>query len=383
VLVAQQFEFEDTMMQALEKTLYRRRVRRGVASKAEVQAILATVSTPLDRAEVVRVFHPSYVSCLALGERSDYVTGCGDGSARVFDSMDAKTEQFAYPIHTDEIYDIIHLSDNLYASSSYDDRIAVFDSQTGKVSFYVHLDGPQKMVLLDNEAQIIAVTAHTAAGPVVSIVNLHPSCSNLSRVMRTLRYEEIVDPTCLTVGRPGTKCSDCLYVGYRNRDIGVWDWRSGDLRGVWRGHQEMPFSICAVGSNIVSVGEDRTARVWNYKGHCISVLQHNDIPKVVTSFGDHFIVTGTDLGEIIVWDLRKSAKIMTRAVNIDHTKVRDVKVTSDGLILSAANDRTCRIWDFRNEISASALRSSTAEVELPGLERAHEIGLVKKYPISS
>eukprot|EP00186_Timspurckia_oligopyrenoides_P003802 CAMPEP_0182444548 /NCGR_PEP_ID=MMETSP1172-20130603/2958_1 /TAXON_ID=708627 /ORGANISM="Timspurckia oligopyrenoides, Strain CCMP3278" /LENGTH=416 /DNA_ID=CAMNT_0024640125 /DNA_START=287 /DNA_END=1537 /DNA_ORIENTATION=+ len=310
------------------------------------------MSTPTNSDQVLRLVHPKYVSCMAFGDGNEYVTGSGEGSVRVFNNNSASHPVF--PIHKDEIYDIAHLSGSLYVSSSYDNHVTVFDSRNGNVNSSVKVDAPKRIVVLSRHEYIVAIASDVGA---VIIVNLHPSWPKSSRILGRLKFEGNVSPTCLATSHQRNNADCKLYVGYRNREIGTWNWRSKELCDVWRGHAD---SLCALSvsadGNVISLAQDRTARVWTSQGRCVGILPHDDIPKAAACYGSRLVVTGDDQGVIRVWDSRHAIKLMTRSINNRHKAVRDVKVSAAGLIFSASNDRTLCVWDFREEISRSALR---------------------------
>jgi WD40 repeat protein len=104
-------------------------------------------------------------------------------------------------------------------------------------------------------------------------------------------------------------------------------------------------AISPNGKTIASASRDRTVKLWNQNGKLVDTLSH---PQAVTSLAiqKDRIVTGTQNGNIYIWQKGKLIKTLT-----GHTAaVEAIIITPDNLssngdqIISASEDKTLKIW---------------------------------------
>jgi WD40 repeat protein len=100
-----------------------------------------------------------------------------------------------------------------------------------------------------------------------------------------------------------------------------------------------PPLVRGVGRIIASASRDRTVKLWNQNGKLVETLSHSQPVNSVT-INNHQIITGTQNGEINIWQKGKLIKTLT-----GHTAaVEAIIITPDNQIISASEDKTIKIW---------------------------------------
>jgi hypothetical protein len=150
----------------------------------------------------------------------------------------------------------------------------------------------------------------------------------------------------------------------------VWEADTGKLVAELRGHKKPVNSVAfnQDGTQLVTAGADGTAIVWSVKsGKSEVVLRtHRELiikkkkgifpvhfnvtqeprPAIYSaafSQEGNFVVTGDVQGVVRVWDIQSNTEV--RRLNGHYGPVRSVSFSRDGLITSASEDGTVRVWN--------------------------------------
>ncbi|MEY2832002.1 MAG: hypothetical protein RLZZ574_1260 [Cyanobacteriota bacterium] len=110
---------------------------------------------------------------------------------------------------------------------------------------------------------------------------------------------------------------------------------------VLKGHDGwvVDVAISPNGKTIVSASSDRTVKLWNQNGKLVNTLPHSQALSSV-AIKDNQIVTGTQNGNIYIWQKGKLIKTLS-----GHTAaVQAIAITQDNKIISASEDKTLKIW---------------------------------------
>jgi WD40 repeat protein/DNA-binding SARP family transcriptional activator len=146
----------------------------------------------------------------------------------------------------------------------------------------------------------------------------------------------------------------------------VWDVETGELLFTLDGHMDAvrAVSFSPDGSRIVTGSWDGTARLWDAAtGEQLAVLGVWDRPAVIAaafSPDGRFIITGDDNGNVTVWNAAGLEKV--RTLNSRTPLIAGLAFGPNGLLLTAHEDGTARVWDFETGEVRLTLRGHTARV---------------------
>jgi len=121
----------------------------------------------------------------------------------------------------------------------------------------------------------------------------------------------------------------------------------GKLLKTLEGHQNAIWDIafCSQGNLLVSGSGDHTAKIWKTDGTLVKTLNSNDAIMGVDCRGQ-YIATGGKDNLVKVWHIDGT---FIRDLKQHDAAIRDVAMTSDGLMIASASfDRTVKLWQ-RNQ----------------------------------
>jgi WD40 repeat protein len=135
--------------------------------------------------------------------------------------------------------------------------------------------------------------------------------------------------------------------GHTDFRVRLWDVETGEQVRMFVGHARTVTQVCFVpdGKRVVSISDDQSIRVWDVAtGKEIRKISERYLMRRLALAPDgRRAVVGMLDGTLSAWDLETGRQLARYA---QHTgRVESVAVTADGQrVLSAAGDRTIRIW---------------------------------------
>lgn len=208
--------------------------------------------------------------------------------------------------------------------------------------------------------------------------------------MRSLeRYPEnlYTNPTSITVTPNGKHLLAGSWLGI----IKVWDFKTGRLVGLLRGHKSWEekalelikrrpvhihdsavehewilssITVTPDGKHVISGADDKTVKIWDLKTGRLkhSFEGHTDtvIAIAVTPDGRK-IVSGSFDRKIIVWDLKTQQ--LVRSLDGHTDTIRSIAVTPKGeYIVSGSDDNTVKVWELTTGQLTNTLEGHTNSV---------------------
>ncbi len=128
--------------------------------------------------------------------------------------------------------------------------------------------------------------------------------------------------------------------------VKMFDGHSGNLIRTLGTHDDLAFTVefDARGERVLSVGEDRTVRVWDAaSGEQLNVLPHDTLISDASWVGMDYIASLESDGVGLVWDLSSGAVVNELRGHTGYSSA--LAVSSDGdRIATGSDDGTVRIW---------------------------------------
>ena len=87
-----------------------------------------------------------------------------------------------------------------------------------------------------------------------------------------------------------------------DRTVKVWNFKGSLLRTL-EGHRDAVRTVVTDGKQIISAGEDRTIAIWDYQGNSLAELEEHDrtVKAIALSRNGKYFASGDDTGKIILW----------------------------------------------------------------------------------
>lgn len=132
----------------------------------------------------------------------------------------------------------------------------------------------------------------------------------------------------------------------------VWDGRTGkQLAQLPHDGPVTDVIFDSTGRNLFTASGDETARIWNWRkpieegGENPKVLHHdNAISAMAITHNDRTMITGTNSGDVYLWDVATAEEIDTEQ-NVHAGLITHITCSPDGqLFATASHDRTARVW---------------------------------------
>jgi WD40 repeat protein/energy-coupling factor transporter ATP-binding protein EcfA2 len=149
-----------------------------------------------------------------------------------------------------------------------------------------------------------------------------------------------------------------IITGSDDNNLQLWDWESGKLLKVFKGHTGTVTSVAFSPSEdkIISGSDDKTLRLWDLEGKSLQVFQGHEaditnsdsgVTEVAFSPDGNRIVSAGNDNTLRLWDLQGKQLAVYRG----HEKsVTSVAFSPDGkTIISGSEDRSIRFWDLQGK----------------------------------
>ena len=131
-----------------------------------------------------------------------------------------------------------------------------------------------------------------------------------------------------------------------DKTIKLWN-LNGKLLKTLTGHQNAIWDLafCASSNSLVSVSSDNTAKLWKTDGTLVRTLLGTHPMLGVDCHGQYIATSGTD-NQVKIWKIDGT---FIRNLKRHRAVIRDVAMSSDGLMVaSASDDGTVKLWQ-RNQ----------------------------------
>lgn len=235
-----------------------------------------------------------------------------------------------------------------------------------------HLDGTVRLWRLDSGLAALTMKGHS--GDVLSVCAVEEGRVASSSADKMVRVWNLESGVCEHVLRGHsshvravcdaegeiTKGSSvfgtCVASGSSDKDVRVWELRSGSSTHVLTGHTSQVSSVCAVaGCRVASASFDKTVRVWSLGargGSCEHVLcgHTQRVNSVCVLWNKHFnqlgvLVSASDDKTLRVWALDSGTQ-----QRVVRTKKPVLRVAAAGgfRAISSDDSGTMRLWALSN-----------------------------------
>lgn len=171
---------------------------------------------------------------------------------------------------------------------------------------------------------------------------------------RDVRVWDLKTGNCMQILRGHSSTVRCLQMvdektavsGSRDTTIRVWDLERGVCKKVLHGHSSSVRCLEVVGDICVSGSYDFTARVWRISdGTCLHTLSGHFSQIYSLSFDGEKVVTGSLDASIRVWSALTGECL---AILQGHTSLVGQLQMKNNLLVSGGSDGAVRVWDLVN-----------------------------------
>ncbi|MCC2961776.1 TIR domain-containing protein [Massilia sp. IC2-278] len=138
-----------------------------------------------------------------------------------------------------------------------------------------------------------------------------------------------------------------FYSGGADGTVRAWNFKSGALTEVFRGHTGAVRVINVSQRLIVSGAHDSTVRLWNHAGQCLRVLEGHtgEVSSLTLANDDKFLISGSRDNSIRTWDASTGLCYQVLEGHTDYIATIALH-TNQRHALSGSGDRTLRLWDL-------------------------------------
>jgi F-box and WD-40 domain protein CDC4 len=231
-------------------------------------------------------------------------------------------------------------------------------TQEGGVVTSLHLTSKYIIVALDNARIHVFDTKgdsqRTLQGHVMGVWAMVPWEDTLvsGGCDRDVRVWDLRTGACLHTLRGHTSTVRCLKIadertaisGSRDTTLRIWDIRTGLCRNVLVGHQSSVRCLEIKGDIVVSGSYDTFARVWSIsEGRCLQTLQGHFSQIYAIAFDGKRVVTGSLDTNVRIWD-----PMTGECLNVlqGHTSlVGQLQMRGDTLV-TGGSDGSVRVWSL-------------------------------------
>ncbi|KAK0709096.1 WD40-repeat-containing domain protein [Lasiosphaeria miniovina] len=231
-------------------------------------------------------------------------------------------------------------------------------TQDGGVVTSLHLTSKYIIVALDNAKIHVFDTEgnaqRTLQGHVMGVWAMVPWEDILvsGGCDRDVRVWDLKTGACLHTLRGHTSTVRCLKMsdantaisGSRDTTLRVWDIRTGLCKNVLVGHQASVRCLEIKGDIVVSGSYDTTAKVWSIsEGRCLHTLQGHYSQIYAIAFDGYRVATGSLDTSVRIWN---AATGECQAVLQGHTSLVGQLQMRGGTLVTGGSDGSVRVWSL-------------------------------------
>ncbi|PHH85468.1 hypothetical protein CDD83_374 [Cordyceps sp. RAO-2017] len=273
-------------------------------------------------------------------------------ASRSFDSLTGRPKLRSYKSHFKQRY----LVEAAWRSGGTSVHRNI--TQEGGVVTSLHLTPKYIIVALDNAKIHVFDTEgnspRTLQGHVMGVWAMVPWEDTMvsGGCDRDVRVWDLKTGACLHTLRGHTSTVRCLKMadantaisGSRDTTLRIWDIRTGLCRNVLVGHQSSVRCLEIKGDIVVSGSYDTFARVWSIsEGRCLQTLQGHFSQIYAIAFDGKRVVTGSLDTNVRVWDPTTGECL---AILQGHTSlVGQLQMRGDTLV-TGGSDGSVRVWSL-------------------------------------
>ncbi|KAK5663992.1 hypothetical protein OQA88_205 [Cercophora sp. LCS_1] len=231
-------------------------------------------------------------------------------------------------------------------------------TQDGGVVTSLHLTNKYIVVALDNAKIHVFDTKgnpqRTLQGHVMGVWAMVPWDDILvsGGCDRDVRVWDLRTGACLHTLRGHTSTVRCLKMsdantaisGSRDTTLRVWDIRTGHCKNVLVGHQASVRCLEIKGDRVVSGSYDTTAKVWSIsEGRCLFTLQGHYSQIYAIAFDGYRVATGSLDTSVRIWNANTGE---CQAVLQGHTSLVGQLQMRGGTLVTGGSDGSVRVWSL-------------------------------------
>ncbi|KAG6055734.1 hypothetical protein E4U17_002768 [Claviceps sp. LM77 group G4] len=231
-------------------------------------------------------------------------------------------------------------------------------TQEGGVVTSLHLTPKYIIVALDNAKIHVFDTGgdnqRTLQGHVMGVWAMVPWGDTMvsGGCDRDVRVWDLKTGTCLHTLRGHTSTVRCLKMadsdtaisGSRDTTLRIWDIRTGLCRNVLVGHRLSVRCLEIKGDIVVSGSYDTVARVWSIsEGRCLQTLQGHFSQIYAIAFDGKRVITGSLDTNVRVWDPISGECL---AILQGHTSLVGQLQMRGDILVTGGSDGSVRVWSL-------------------------------------
>jgi len=248
---------------------------------------------------------------------------------------------------------------NRIVSGSHDKTIKVWNTKTNSPWSVMTLTGHSGEVRCLHLQGNKLVSGSTDLTIKVWNLDTQPDWSSIACRVTMMGHSDTVRCVQMDTSR------NIVISGSYDSTLKIWNLNTGSLLNTLRGHSGYVLAIHHTqGERLISGSADKSVRIWNLdSGNCVGLLQgHKEAVTCVTMDStESRIITGSLDRTIRLWSAQSLECVRTLdwMSSEGHTGVIRHLQADDWRIISAADDKTIKVWDLATGRRLVTLKSHT------------------------